>query len=450
MLLPFINIKHPAVCERAVARIAKLADLMASSSSVQVWSLLGHDHSSSHHDISKDCLLGQLLGRLIVCWTSKIWAIQQEALVALHHLSIFIQHQKCMTSPQPDNCHDHPEHPQAGGKREAGKPSCLSLCSTISMAKVMSFFLAGPLVWGIRTRLVQAKGSRTSGLGMTSLSLVRGLLLFWSRDFRGLHSRVPPLSPRDLSSYPLLRNDCSPCCQLSRGSSRQSCSHCPAEQHYQGTQCNTSSPPSSFLQAFEEYLHPADKTVIILRAIQATRDSCVCDKEELISVLNVAMTEPASWLTEVRIITRCIYNNLQHISAASARCSLKSLFLSMAEQKPREMILSLIDISPACNSKVAQAMWEALLSQPLILVKVLRELRRNLQHLQLRIRHGFCRVKFCIRLLALLACSDVTPEEFAGVYNREKFPWCQNVVLFSLTLTGLITLSQSPDTVSRA
>ncbi|XP_061326311.1 uncharacterized protein LOC133277970 [Pezoporus flaviventris] len=283
----------------AFVALLPLSPSTCPASLAQVWSLLGHDHSSSHHDISKDCLLGQLLGRLIVCWTSKIWAIQQEALVALHHLSIFIQHQKCMTSPQPDNCHDHPEHPQAGGKREAGKPSCLSLCSTISMAKVMSFFLAGPLVWGIRTRLVQAKGSRTSGLGMTSLSLVRGLLLFWSRDFRGLHSRVPPLSPRDLSSYPLLRNDCSPCCQLSRGSSRQSCSHCPAEQHYQGTQCNTSSPPSSFLQAFEEYLHPADKTVIILRAIQAMRDSCVCDKEELISVLNVAMTEPASWLTEV-------------------------------------------------------------------------------------------------------------------------------------------------------
>ncbi|XP_061326709.1 uncharacterized protein LOC133278196 [Pezoporus flaviventris] len=94
-------------------------------------------------------------------------------------------------------------------------------------------------------------------------------------------------------------------------------------------------------------------------------------------------------------------------------------------------------------------MWEALLSQPLILVKVLRELRRNLQHLQLRIGSRFCRVKFCIRLLALLACSDVTPEEFAGVYNREKFPWCQNVVLFSLTLTGLITLSQSPDTAKK-
>ncbi|XP_061219648.1 maestro heat-like repeat-containing protein family member 7 isoform X2 [Neopsephotus bourkii] len=36
MLLPFTDIEHAAVCERAVARIAKLADLMASSSSVQV------------------------------------------------------------------------------------------------------------------------------------------------------------------------------------------------------------------------------------------------------------------------------------------------------------------------------------------------------------------------------------------------------------------------------
>ncbi|XP_061219240.1 maestro heat-like repeat-containing protein family member 7 [Neopsephotus bourkii] len=95
MLLPFTDIEHAAVCERAVARIAKLADLMASSSSVQVWSLRGHGDSSSHHASTDDRFLGQLLGCLIVCWTSRIWEIQQEALVALHHLSRFIQQQKC-------------------------------------------------------------------------------------------------------------------------------------------------------------------------------------------------------------------------------------------------------------------------------------------------------------------------------------------------------------------
>lgn len=64
-------------------------------------------------------------------------------------------------------------------------------------------------------------------------------------------------------------------------------------------------------------------------------------------------------------------------------------------------------------SKVAQAMWEALLSQPLILVKVLRELRRNLQHLQLRIGSRFCRVKFCIRLLAV--SNQTSPCSYSGL-----------------------------------
>lgn len=105
--------------------------------------------------------------------------------------------------------------------------------------------------------------------------------------------------PRALSSHPSPHSNCSPCCQLSCGYSRQSCSHCSAEQHYQGTQCNTSSLPSFLLQAFGEYLHPTDKTAIVLEAIGAMRDPCVCDEEELVSIVNVAKTEPDSWLTEV-------------------------------------------------------------------------------------------------------------------------------------------------------
>ncbi|KAM4648533.1 maestro heat-like repeat-containing protein family member 7 isoform 3-T3 [Amazona ochrocephala] len=94
MLLPYTDTKHAAVCERAVTRIAKLAELMARSSSVQIWSLLGHDDSSSPYGTADNGLLGQLLGHLIVCWTSKVWEIQQEALLALHHLCRFIQQQK--------------------------------------------------------------------------------------------------------------------------------------------------------------------------------------------------------------------------------------------------------------------------------------------------------------------------------------------------------------------
>ncbi|KAM4647990.1 uncharacterized protein AAGF69_012223 isoform 2-T2 [Amazona ochrocephala] len=303
---------------------------MARSSSVQIWSLFEPDDSSSPYGTADNGLLGQLLGHLIVCWTSKVWEIQQEALLALHHLCRFIQQQKGTMSPQPDNHRDDPEHSQGEGKREAGKPSWLSLCSTRGMAKT-----------------------------------------------------------------------------------------------------------------FGKYLRPADKTFIILRAIEAMRDSCVCDKEELISIVNVAEAEPASWLTEVSVITRCIHNNLHDISTASARHSLNLLLLSMAKQDPREMILSLTDISPACD-RVTQDMWEVLLSQLPILVVVLRELNSNLQHLQLCWPLRFHRLKACIQLLILLVSSDVTPEEFAQIYSMEKCLRLRNGVLFSLTLQALVTLSQSP------
>ncbi|XP_061219241.1 uncharacterized protein LOC133217636 [Neopsephotus bourkii] len=94
-------------------------------------------------------------------------------------------------------------------------------------------------------------------------------------------------------------------------------------------------------------------------------------------------------------------------------------------------------------------MWRQLLSHPVILPKVLRELSSNLQHLRSRSTSRFCRVKFCIYPLSLLASSDVTPEEFAGMYNTGRFSLSQNEALFSLTVTGLITLSQSPDTARK-
>ncbi|XP_061319997.1 uncharacterized protein LOC133274589 [Pezoporus flaviventris] len=231
MLLPFTDTKNAAACERAMVRIGKLANWMDSSSSVQVWNLLAADNSSSHDDTIHDRLLGQLLGHLIVCWTSKIWEIQRAALDTLHYLCRFIQQHKCMTSPE-----DNLKHPQCGGKRKSGKPSWLPLCSTRSIVK-----------------------------------------------------------------------------------------------------------------AFGEDLHPPDKTVILVKAIEAMRDSCTCDKEELISIVDVAMTEPASWLTEVPIIVSCIYNNLEHINTPSAWHTLDMLLLMMVELQPADVILRLVRLSPTCD-----------------------------------------------------------------------------------------------------
>lgn len=56
--------------------------------------------------------------------------------------------------------------------------------------------------------------------------------------------------------------------------------------------------PSS-LQNFRNYLQQSERTDIILMVIEALRDSSIYDKEEASSVLDMAIQDPASWLTDV-------------------------------------------------------------------------------------------------------------------------------------------------------
>lgn len=56
--------------------------------------------------------------------------------------------------------------------------------------------------------------------------------------------------------------------------------------------------PSS-LQNFGNYLQQSERTDIILMVIEALRDSSIYDKEEASSVLDMAIEDPASWLTDV-------------------------------------------------------------------------------------------------------------------------------------------------------
>lgn len=56
--------------------------------------------------------------------------------------------------------------------------------------------------------------------------------------------------------------------------------------------------PSS-LQNFGNYLQQSERTDIILMVIEALRDSNIYDKQEASSVLDMAIQDPASWLTDV-------------------------------------------------------------------------------------------------------------------------------------------------------
>ncbi|KAM6042948.1 maestro heat-like repeat-containing protein family member 7 [Theristicus caerulescens] len=329
MLLPFVNCQSTAACERAVGRIERLSDLLATCSSVEVCStFLGDDDSPACHTEIRIPILGQLLGRLILCRTCKNWEISWGALDALHHLFRFLLQQKCTTLPE-----DNPEHPERQREREAENTSWLSSTSSITMA-------------------------------------------------------------------------------------------------------------------FGKYLQPSEKRDVVLVAIEAMRNSSIYDKEEASSILDVAMREPDSWMTEVPSIVRCIYENMACICMASARHRLDLLLLLMTDQCPGEVVTSLLKLSPSCDS-AALAMWDVMLSQPHTLKKVLRELLSQLQDQRLRRVFSSSTEDACIHHLALLASSDIDSEEFAGLYKVQRYLRRPSLVLLSLVLRGLITLSQGPETARK-
>ncbi|KAK4805603.1 hypothetical protein QYF61_016463 [Mycteria americana] len=94
-------------------------------------------------------------------------------------------------------------------------------------------------------------------------------------------------------------------------------------------------------------------------------------------------------------------------------------------------------------------MWEVMISVPWALWSVLTELLSVLQDQRLRQVFSCAAEDACIYPLALVLCTDVETEEFAALYKAQRFLRRPSLVMLSLVLRGLITLSETPETVSR-
>ncbi|NXS68455.1 MROH1 protein, partial [Pandion haliaetus] len=96
LLLPFTNSQLAAVQERAMARIARLANFITTYSLPQVCpcfaqaTVLRHQCSKTHQFV----MLGRLVGHLTLCCTCKDKGTRHEAAEALHHLHTFVLQQR--------------------------------------------------------------------------------------------------------------------------------------------------------------------------------------------------------------------------------------------------------------------------------------------------------------------------------------------------------------------
>ncbi|KAK2529649.1 hypothetical protein Q9233_006816 [Columba guinea] len=200
---------------------------------------------------------------------------------------------------------------------------------------------------------------------------------------------------------------------------------------------------------FGENRQPAQMTDILMVAIEALTAEDICDRQMGSKVLDTAMGDPASWMTDVPKLMRYIYKNIEGVSTEPARHSLHSLLPLLTERCPREVVRSLLEISPTCDS-AALAMWEVMISMPGTLWSVLTELRSVLQDLQLRKVFSCAMEDACISLLALLLRTDFGSEKFAALYKPESFLRNPSWMMLSVVLESLITLSKAHMTEAAA
>ncbi|KAK4809577.1 hypothetical protein QYF61_019999 [Mycteria americana] len=113
--------------------------------------------------------------------------------------------------------------------------------------------------------------------------------------------------------------------------------------------CSSLRKASTLTMACKNYLWPSEKTDVVLTAIEAMRDSSTYDKQVASGVLNMIMREPASWLTDVPGIVRCIHESLAYATTASAWESLDALLIVLACEYPRELAFSMVIHVPLCD-----------------------------------------------------------------------------------------------------
>ncbi|XP_026722916.1 uncharacterized protein LOC113490593 [Athene cunicularia] len=205
---------------------------------------------------------------------------------------------------------------------------------------------------------------------------------------------------------------------------------------------------SDMTMVFGEDLQPSERMDVLLMAIESLTADDVQDRQMGRDIVDTAMRDPASWLMDVPKIMRYIHKNVEHIHTEPARNSLDSLLLLLTRWSSREVVRSLLRISPMCDS-AAMAMWEVMISMPWDLRSVLLELVDVLQDWRLRRVFSSATEDACIYPLAHLLCADIDTKEFAALYKAQRYLRHPCPLMLSLVLTGLVTLSETPETARK-
>nr|XP_038027892.1 uncharacterized protein LOC113841892 isoform X1 [Anas platyrhynchos] len=132
-------------------------------------------------------------------------------------------------------------------------------------------------------------------------------------------------------------------------------------------------------EPFGKYLQPSQRTAIILKTLDIMSSYSTEDDEHFGAefMVDIAVEDPATWLMDVPKILRFIHESLSNCRDSDHQ-KLFSVLSTMANQFPREVLLSILTDLPTLDSTTLD-IWKAMLSLPVTSEKILQELRNVLQ-----------------------------------------------------------------------
>ncbi|XP_053824422.1 uncharacterized protein LOC128802193 isoform X4 [Vidua chalybeata] len=239
-------------------------------------------------------------------------------------------------------------------------------------------------------------------------------------------------------------------CSLMTFLSAQKCATLPEDhvqppEHWESEIISWVNAPNTWkVEAFGRYLRPAERTGVVLEAIEILGRSAFLNKKPPMEFLEEAMKSPEMWLMDVPKVVRHIFAYSDEGNATIAH-SFHSLLVLMANKWPGQVIAAALEAAPNFSDKVN--LWKSLFSARQTLEKVLKELQFQVQNWHKNI---FTRQQqMCLSFLSMLAYGDILESKVRPLYKNLSLLRYPKMEMVPLVLRALETLSESAETVSR-
>nr|XP_041568865.1 uncharacterized protein LOC121468800 [Taeniopygia guttata] len=198
------------------------------------------------------------------------------------------------------------------------------------------------------------------------------------------------------------------------------------------------------VQALGRYLRPAERTGVVLAAIELLGRTAVLGEKPPMEFLEEAMKYPEVWLMDVPKIVTHIFASYDENNTTTAG-SFHSLLLLMVNRSPEQAVAAALEATP--NFSYKMHLWKAMFSVHQTLEKVLKELEIHIR--ERRNKKFTQQQKNCFSFLSMLAYGDVQESKVRPLYENLHLLSHPKIGMVPLVLRALDTLSESAETAKK-